>query len=41
VIEAIEAGVPFGPLPADLAALGSVLALAAALRNEWVWIHPH
>lgn len=30
-----------GGIPPDAAALESVLALAAAMHNEWVRIHPH
>jgi Fic/DOC family len=37
----LDAAVPPGEMPSDTAALNSVLALAAALHNEWVRIHPH
>jgi fido (protein-threonine AMPylation protein) len=37
----LDAVLPAGDPPADAATLNSVLALAAALHNEWVRIHPH
>jgi fido (protein-threonine AMPylation protein) len=37
----LDAAVPAGGSPSEPAALYSVLALAAALHNEWVRIHPH
>ncbi len=40
-VDALDPAIPVGGLAADAAALNSVLALAAALHNEWVRIHPH
>jgi fido (protein-threonine AMPylation protein) len=40
-IATIDAAIPLGTQPPDAAALDSVLALAGALHNEWVRIHPH
>jgi hypothetical protein len=37
----LDAAVAAGGSPSEPAALYSVLALAAALHNEWVRIHPH
>jgi fido (protein-threonine AMPylation protein) len=37
----LDTAVPPGEGPSDPATLNSVLALAAALHNEWVRIHPH
>jgi fido (protein-threonine AMPylation protein) len=39
--ETIDAAVSLGEGPSDPATLNSALALAAALHNEWVRIHPH
>jgi len=40
-VEVLDAVVEPGGRPEDAATLESVLALAAALHNEWVRIHPH
>lgn len=40
-VGALDRAISIGGLPADAAALSSVLALAAGLHNEWVRIHPH
>jgi hypothetical protein len=40
-IATLDAAIPLGSAPPDVAALDSVLALAAAFHNEWVRIHPH
>jgi hypothetical protein len=40
-VATLDAAIPPGEQPADIEGLESVLALAAALHNEWVRIHPH
>ena len=40
-VDTLDAAVPPGGQPAYIQTLDSVLALAAALHNEWVRIHPH
>jgi fido (protein-threonine AMPylation protein) len=40
-VEVLDAVVAPGVRPGDPSTLESVLALAAALHNEWVRIHPH
>jgi Fic/DOC family len=40
-VDALDAVVEPGVRPGDPSTLESVLALAAALNNEWVRIHPH
>lgn len=37
----LDAVLPAGELPSATGTLDSVLALAAALHNEWVRVHPH
>ncbi len=40
-VATLDAAIAPGEQPADVEAFESVLALAAALHNEWVRIHPH